>query len=196
MPAVLLTAFTGTAAFNISGKTLHSILKLPRSLKPPYQGLGNALDEMRATLSNADILIIDEISMVSKELFSYVHRRFQQIKGNKKPFGGMSVLAVGDFYQLPPLGRAKPLCVYEGSVLDLWKDQFQMVNLTQIMRQKDDLVFAELLNRIRVKQKTEELVTATKLCSTRLSPTSKTVHPMSCIYLPPTKRLMPTIVQP
>ena len=69
MPAVLLTAFTGTAAFNISGKTLHSILKLPRSLKPPYQGLGNALDEMRATLSNADILIIDEISTVLKELF-------------------------------------------------------------------------------------------------------------------------------
>ena len=88
MHAVLLTAFTGTAAFNISGKTLHSILKLPRSLKPPYQGVGNALDEMRATLSNADILIIDEISMVSKELFAYVHWRFQQIKGNKKPFGG------------------------------------------------------------------------------------------------------------
>ncbi|KAE8287246.1 hypothetical protein D5F01_LYC15215 [Larimichthys crocea] len=54
-PAVLLTAFTGTAAFNISGKTLHSMLKLPRSLKPPYQGLGNTLDEMRAMLSNAEI---------------------------------------------------------------------------------------------------------------------------------------------
>lgn len=50
-PAVLLSAFTGTAAFNISGKTLHSMLKLPRSLKPPYQGLGNALDEVRASLS-------------------------------------------------------------------------------------------------------------------------------------------------
>ncbi|KAG7465590.1 hypothetical protein JOB18_040958 [Solea senegalensis] len=44
-PTVLLTAFTGTAAFNILGKTLHSILKLPRNLKPPYQGLGNSLDE-------------------------------------------------------------------------------------------------------------------------------------------------------
>uniref|UniRef100_A0A8C4HPS9 ATP-dependent DNA helicase n=1 Tax=Dicentrarchus labrax TaxID=13489 RepID=A0A8C4HPS9_DICLA len=156
-PAVLLTAFTGTAAFNISGKTLHSMLKLPRSLKPPYQGLGNTLDEMRAILCNAEILIIDEISMVSKELFAYVHWRFQQIKGNKKPFGGMSVLAVGDFYQLPPLGKAKPLCVYEEGVLDVWKDNFQMVSLTQIMRQKDDLVFAELLNRLRVKRKTDAL---------------------------------------
>ena len=156
-PAVLLTAFTGTAAFNISGKTLHSILKLPRSLKPPYRGLGNALDEVRATLSNAEILIIDEISMVSKELFAYVHWRLQQIKGNKKPFGGMSVLAVGDFYQLPPIGKAKPLCVYEETEFDLWKDEFTMVNLTEIMRQKDDRAFAELLNRLRVKRREDPL---------------------------------------
>ncbi|KAK0133509.1 ATP-dependent DNA helicase PIF7 [Merluccius polli] len=156
-PAVLLTAFTGTAAYNISGKTLHSILKLPRSLKPPYQGLGNALDKVRAALSNAEIFIIDEISMVFKELFAYVHWRFQQIKGNRKPFGGMSVLAVGDFYQLPPLGRAKPLCVYEENEFDLWKDYFTMVNLTEIMRQKDDRAFAELLNRLRVKLKGDRL---------------------------------------
>ncbi|CAI5655046.1 unnamed protein product [Oreochromis niloticus] len=156
-PAVLLTAFTGTAAFNISGKTLHSLLKLPKSLKPPYQGLGNALDEVRASLSNAEILVIDEISMVSKDLFAYIHWRLQQIKGNKKPFGGMSILAVGDFYQLPSLGKAKPLCVYEDNVFDLWKDYFHMVNLTEIMRQKDDHSFAEVLNRIRVKQKTDSL---------------------------------------
>ena len=95
--------------------------------------------------------------MVSKELFAYVHWRFQQIRGNKKPFGGISVLAVGDFYQLPPVGRAKPLCVYEEEVLDLWKENFQMANLTEIMRQKDDRTFAEPLNRIRVKQKADSL---------------------------------------
>ncbi|KAM9771320.1 uncharacterized protein ACBT44_004414 isoform 1-T6 [Syngnathus typhle] len=62
---VVLAAFTGTAAFNISGTTLHCLLKLPRSLKPPYHGLGNKLDEVRAELSIAQILIIDEISMIS-----------------------------------------------------------------------------------------------------------------------------------
>ncbi len=45
-PTVLLTAFTGTAAFNISGTVLHCLLKLPRSLKPPFQGLGNKLDKV------------------------------------------------------------------------------------------------------------------------------------------------------
>ncbi|XP_053360312.1 ATP-dependent DNA helicase PIF1-like [Clarias gariepinus] len=157
VPTVLLTAFTGTAAFNISGKTLHSLLKLPRSLKPPYQGLGNTLDEVRAGLCNVEILIIDEVSMISKDLFAYVNWRFQQIKGSKKPFGGISCLAVGDFFQLPPLGKAKPLCVYEEDVLDFWKDNFQMVTLTEVMRQKEDLAFAELLNRLRVKQKTQAL---------------------------------------
>uniref|UniRef100_A0A8C1LAF7 ATP-dependent DNA helicase n=1 Tax=Cyprinus carpio TaxID=7962 RepID=A0A8C1LAF7_CYPCA len=161
-PTVLLTAFTGTAAFNISGKTLHCLLKLPRSLKPPYQGLGNSLDEMRADLSNARILIIDEISMVSKQLFAYVNWRLQQIKGNQKHFGGLSILAVGDFFQLPPLGRAKPLCVYEDHVLDFWKNHFQMITLTQIMRQRDDLAYAELLNRLRVKQKHAKLADADK----------------------------------
>ncbi|KAI5615363.1 hypothetical protein C0J50_10792, partial [Silurus asotus] len=104
-----------------------------------------------------EILIIDEVSMVSKDLFVYVNWRFQQIKGSKKPFGGISVLAVGDFYQLPPLRKKKPLCVYEGGVPDNWKDFFQIVNLTEIMRQKEDLAFAQLLNRIRVKPKHEAL---------------------------------------
>uniref|UniRef100_A0A667YQ84 ATP-dependent DNA helicase n=1 Tax=Myripristis murdjan TaxID=586833 RepID=A0A667YQ84_9TELE len=110
---------------------------------------------MRATLSNVEILIIDEVSMVSKRLFAYVNWRFQQIKGNKKPFGGISVLAVGDFYQLRPVGKAKPLCVYEEDEEDFWKEHFKMITLTEIMRQKEDLAFAHLLNRIRVKQKTE-----------------------------------------
>ncbi|XP_051734295.1 uncharacterized protein LOC127504021 [Ctenopharyngodon idella] len=157
VPTVLLSAFTGTAAFNISGKTLHSILKLPRNLKPPYQGLGNALDELRARLRDVEILIIDEVSMISKDLFAYINWRFQQIKGSKKPFGGISVLAVGDFYQLPPTGKVKPLCVYEEDVLDFWKDHFQMITLSEVMRQKEDLAFAQLLNRLRVKKKTEDL---------------------------------------
>ncbi|KAL6491535.1 hypothetical protein MHYP_G00018800 [Metynnis hypsauchen] len=155
---VLLTAFTGCASHNINGKTLHALLKLPRSLKPPYQGLGNTLDEMRANFSNVQIIIIiDEISMVSKPLFAYVNWRLQQIKGNDKPFGNVSIMAVGDFHQLPPLGKAKPLCVYEHHVLDFWRDHFKMITLTDVMRQKDDLAFAELLNRLRVKQKHEPL---------------------------------------
>lgn len=102
-PTVPLTAFTGPAAFNISGTTLHSLLKLPRSLIPPFQGLGKKLDEVRCELLNAEFVIIDEISMVSKPLFAYVDARLKQIKGSHRPCGGMSIIAVGDLYQLPPV---------------------------------------------------------------------------------------------
>uniref|UniRef100_A0A8C9X151 ATP-dependent DNA helicase n=1 Tax=Sander lucioperca TaxID=283035 RepID=A0A8C9X151_SANLU len=177
-PTVLLTAFTGTAAFNISGTTLHSLLKLPRSLKPPFQGLGNNLDEVRSELLNAEILIIDEVSMVSKPLFAYVDARLKQIKGSQRPFGGMSVIAVGDLFQLPPVRQSKALCVYDPCEIDLWQEHFQMITLTEIMRQKDDVAFAEMLNRIRVKEKSEELSEADRALCHRPSPNQNYVQLM------------------
>ncbi|XP_041863931.1 ATP-dependent DNA helicase PIF1-like isoform X1 [Melanotaenia boesemani] len=128
--------------------------------------------------------------MVSKQLFAYVDARLKQIKGNNRPFGGMSVLAVGDFYQLPPVRQSKPLCVHDPSEIDLWQEHFQMITLTEIMRQKDDVAFAEMLNRIRVKEKDEELsesdrelltqaITKPELCSTdvlHIFPTNKLVE--------------------
>lgn len=115
------------------------------------------MDEVRCELLNAEIIIIDEVSMVSKQLFAYVDVRLKQIKGSQKPFGGMSVIAVGDFYQLPPVRQATPLCVHNPSEIDLWQEHFQMITLTEIMRQKDDVPLAEMLNRIRVKEKFDKL---------------------------------------
>lgn len=115
------------------------------------------MDEIRCELFNAEILVIYEVSMVSKALFAYVDVRLKQIKGSHKPFGGMSVIAVGDFYQLPPVRQLKPLCVYDQREIDLLTEHFQMITLNEIMRQKDDLVFAEMLNRLRVKNKSDEL---------------------------------------
>lgn len=69
----------------------------------------------------------------------------------------MSVLAFGDFYQLPPV-KGKPLFIND-CYFDLWNDSFKLVNLTEIMRQKEDKQFAELLNRCRIKKKKEHLST-------------------------------------
>ena len=188
-PTVLLSSFTGTAAFNISGLTLHSLLKLPRSLKPPIQGLGNQLDELRSELFNAQIIIIDEISMVSKPLFAYVDARLKQIKGNQRAFGGMSVLAVGDFYQLPPVRQSKPLCVHDPADIDLWQEHFQMITLTEIMRQKDDVAFAEVLNRIRVKRKADELSQADRdLLSQAITEPARC--PTEVLHIFPTNKLV------
>ena len=68
----VLTFFTGTAEYKMSGNTLHSVLKLPTNLDPPYQGFGNSLDEVRIILSHVQITVIDAIS---KEVFAYVDLR-------------------------------------------------------------------------------------------------------------------------
>ncbi len=157
---VLLTAPTGTAAFNIGGSTIHSALKIPMRLKPQYEPLGEeCLNTLRSKLEEIDILIIDEISMVPSKLMCYIHGRLKQIKQVRDMeswFGNVSVLAVGDFYQLPPVGSHTLLS--PNNIIDPWNGTFVHVELTEIMRQKDDKSFAELLNRVRVSGKKESLL--------------------------------------
>ncbi|XP_030019009.1 uncharacterized protein LOC115439319 [Sphaeramia orbicularis] len=94
--------------------------------------------------------------MVDHNLLAYVHCRLRQIKqsGDFSPFGKVSVIAVGDFYQLPPV-KGRPLYTSQVGV-DLWCN-FSKVELTTVVRQKDS-VFAELLNRLRVHSKKTPLL--------------------------------------
>lgn len=165
--SVLLTAFTGTAAFNIGGNTIHHLFSLPKLMRLPYEPLGEqSLSEMRVQLADLKILVIDEISMVYKKLLYYVHERLVQIKKCKEPFGGVSVIAVGDFYQLPPVKQRKDERLYKDNALypiDYWVDHFQVVELDEIMRQREDIPFASALNSIRTRLVKEPMIEETKL---------------------------------
>ncbi|XP_062599362.1 uncharacterized protein LOC134260845 [Saccostrea cucullata] len=161
--SVLLAAFTGTAAFNIGGNTIHHLFSLPKYMPLPYEPLKEqTLNEMRVQLCDLQILVIDEISMVYKKLLYYVHERLVQIKKCKEPFGGVTVIAVGDFYQLPPVKQRKDERLYKDNALypvDYWVDFFKVVELTEIMRQREDIPFATTLNLLRtrvIKQALEE----------------------------------------
>ncbi|XP_063411592.1 uncharacterized protein LOC134694510 [Mytilus trossulus] len=160
--SVLLTAPTGTAAFNINGMTIHSCLSIFKSLSKDHATLSeDKLNTLRTKLDNLQVLIIDEISMVNKRLLYFVHERLRQIK--KKPesclFGGVSIIAVGDFYQLPPVKSKKSDKLYVNDPSNplnyLWNELFKVAVLDEIMRQKDDKTFAEMLNRLRIKKKHE-----------------------------------------
>ena len=160
---VLLTGPTGTSAFNIGGFTVHSALKIPRSAKKTYESLGNdSLNTLQTQLAGLEILIIDEISMVDRKVLAYIHGRMKQIKRIRTTdrdsyFGGVCILAVGDFYQLPPV-KGKPLCVPDFSYgHDMWNEVFKIVKLEEIMRQKEDHAFANLLNKLRTKAKAQSL---------------------------------------
>ena len=119
--------------------------------------------------------------MVGQRVFLYVSERLRQIKQSGTAlFGNTCVIAVGDFYQLPPV---KQKCLYDirlDNFFPLWSSNFLLVELNQIMRQKDDSNFSKLLNRLRVKKKTEHLLQADRSnnlesCKQHLVP-SDTLH--------------------
>ena len=106
-PRVLLLAPTGVASINIDGTTLHSAFGLP--CDGPFYPLNNkVLDSLRRKFSEVQLIIIDEISMVSKKVFLQIHQRLVQIFMVQELFAGKSMLVCGDLYQLPPV-RAVPI---------------------------------------------------------------------------------------
>ena len=156
---ILLCAYMGFAAFNISGQTICSAFH-----KKMYKGTNHLsadeLNTFRIKYRHLKVVIVDEISMVCNKMLSFIDIRLQQLTGSKAAFGGLSVIAVGDLYQLKPVNEFL-ICLdlKEGAsslARNLWKELFTMYELVDIMRQKDGLAFAQLLNRLRLNGMTEE----------------------------------------
>jgi hypothetical protein len=164
---ILLSAPTGTAAHNISGTTLHSAFLLPLGQVKSYNKLSDdKRNTLRAKAGKLQLLIIDEISMVGSNLFLHLHYRLSEIKSSNKLFGGVSVVVFGDLYQLPPV-KQHFIFIPSSDILanifrNLWS-HFQLIELSTVMRQKEDLNFAQLLNRIRTQNQSEEDIKILKL---------------------------------
>nr|XP_018914195.1 PREDICTED: uncharacterized protein LOC109042086 [Bemisia tabaci] len=152
---VLLCAFPGKVAHHIKGITLHTAFILPvTQFSGALPSLSNAtLSTLRCKLRDLRVIIVDEISLVGSRLLDQVDARLKQIFGTDLPFGGKSVLVLGDFNQLGPVGdkyifkgnSSNPYSLLVGN--PLW-DLFHSFELTEIMRQKDDAVFANALNNL------------------------------------------------
>ena len=102
-----------------------------------------------------DILVVDEVSMMSKRIFDILNNVGKRVrKCYDRPFGGLQVIFVGDFFQLPPVSTKEPL---EGEDLfcfesDDWLQIFPLENhivLNTVFRQ-DDLAFRKILKNIRL----------------------------------------------
>ncbi len=93
---------TAVSALNIGGQTIHSMFQIqPRDFIFPE--LLKLKSKTRNVLTGADLLIIDEISMVSPDLLDAMDILARQARRNNAPFGGLQVLAIGDLFQLPPV---------------------------------------------------------------------------------------------
>lgn len=155
-----LGAPTGLAALNIFGKTLHSIFRLPVSQGIIAKDFNNfASDQHVINYIRYQIkhLIIDEISMVRADYFDFIDRFMREVKGVDLPFGGVQMIIIGDFYQLPPVvvKEEVPQLRNEGygSAFVFSSAAFQdfkVVLLHEVLRQKGDPGFIELLDGARV----------------------------------------------
>lgn len=155
---VAVTAPTGIAAsaFNGGSTLFHRFSVTPLILKKFKRGdLIHPLRNEKAW-KGLDTLVIDEISMCDPHLFEYLDKQARQdLRCDSEPFGGVQVILVGDFFQLPPVlkdykhGDRK--FVFQTPV---WSRLFDVqrgavVILTRIYRQQGDKEFQEILNRMR-----------------------------------------------
>ena len=152
---------TGIAAVNIGGSTIHSFLCFaPGPMNE--ETIGTVSNKHRkALIRNAEIIVIDEISMVRGDLFWAIDHRLRQMATNgdkKKPFGGKQIILVGDFFQLPPVVKSEEeervLIETFGGIFAFQTKTWDMANfkcccLKTIHRQSNDALFLSILNHIR-----------------------------------------------
>ena len=104
-----ITASTGIAATHIGGMTIHSWSGIGIKTKLDKYGLNKIASNRRIAkrVQRSKILIIDEVSMLSPETLSMVDAVCREIKQSSEPFGGVQIVLVGDFFQLPPIVKTE-----------------------------------------------------------------------------------------
>jgi ATP-dependent DNA helicase PIF1 len=163
-----VTAMTGCASIllNCKAKTLHS-----------WAGIGLANGEteyfinkikknkfLKAIWRGTNILVVDEVSMLSLKLFEMLNSIGKAVRGNSKPFGGIQLIFSGDFFQLPPVGDysdpdTQRFCFESAE----WNNVFHpscQIQLIKIFRQTDE-VYSTILNQIRegkIKRKSNDIL--------------------------------------
>jgi len=150
---VVKTTPTGKATFNIKGSTRNAAFMIPAKRGFEYCSLdSDRLNTIRAKLNKLRVIFIDEISMVGSGMFNVLNLRLQQIMGTNEPFGGISLVTVEDLFQLEPVfdeWHGSSQSGYNEFATSIWTEYFTLFEVTEIMRQKDDKEFAQLLSRLR-----------------------------------------------
>jgi len=144
-----VVASTGAAAVLVGGCTFHSFFGLGILKGGVEKTVSRALKDKRLVdrILNTKEIIIDEISMIDPEAFYAAEQICRFVLDMKKPFGGLRIIAVGDFYQLPPIQKNKAsFWLFQTQA---WASlEFEIINLKKIMRTEDE-DFITALNYIR-----------------------------------------------
>jgi ATP-dependent DNA helicase PIF1 len=172
-----ITSTTGISAYNIGGITINSFLSIGTG-DAPIETLLKKIrvkKPIRERLVNAHIIVIDEISMMSAELFEKINTILQTLRKNKKPFGGIQIILTGDFLQLKSIFKSNDLNITPDTRLLIESPVFNniftnsIINLSQNFRQKDSS-YNDILTRIRKNTHTPQDISTLK---TKLLPQYK-----------------------
>jgi ATP-dependent DNA helicase PIF1 len=145
-----ITASTGVAATHIHGLTLHawSGIGITENFTPYEIDRIASKEPVAKRIQKTSVLIIDEISMLSGPILDAVDLICRQVRGNDQPFGGIQVVLVGDFFQLPPVagrGRTVPFA-FESNA---WRSLHVVTCYLTEQHRQDDGQFLSLLSAIR-----------------------------------------------
>ncbi len=145
-----IVAPTGIAASHLQGQTIHSFFSLGIRSEIDDYYIESLLEKkyLQTRFSKLKVLIVDEISMVSPEMFSSMDRILRAFKKNDAPFGGVQTILSGDFFQLPPISK-----VYKEKRFAWQSPSWRELQLKTCYLQKkfrqDDNVLISILDEIR-----------------------------------------------
>ncbi len=178
----VVVAPTGIAALNAGGVTIHSMFQLPFASFLPTLSNPPIVNEFlrfenrfslrkhfqmhknkQQVIRNMELLIVDEVSMLRADVLDAMDYMLQFIRKDKRPFGGVQVLFIGDLLQLPPVVKQeewevlkhyyKGMYFFQSEVIT--QNPLLYVELETIYRQTDKL-FISILNHLRENQLTSE----------------------------------------
>lgn len=144
-----ITASTGIAATHIGGVTIHSWSGIGIAQEMTDDEIYQLIDKPwhREKFSPAKVLIIDEISMLDGKTLDLVDRVLRKAKNKDVPFGGLQVILVGDFFQLPPVSKSNSaMFVFES---DAWRELTPKICVLHEQHRQEDMEFLEILTAMR-----------------------------------------------
>ena len=134
----------------------------------------------RKNWKKVDLLIVDEVSMMSEKLLNLLDLTAKKCRGNNLPFGGIQLIFSGDFFQLPPVGDdSEPETVnfcFESSLFNTLFPIENIINFDKIFRQKDP-IYSKILNQIRVGKISNKTISILNSCVNKKIPMDQTIKP-------------------
>ncbi|XP_065645833.1 uncharacterized protein LOC136076288 [Hydra vulgaris] len=149
-----ITASTGKAAHLLNGVTIHAFAGIETGVKSLDYYKRHMHPDIKKRWLETDVSIIDEISMINAQTFDLLHLIACEIKQcYDELFGGIQVIACGEFFQLPPVtGKF----VFKSKI---WQQNMtEVLVLTECFKQKEDAQFFGALNEIRFGQVSDQLL--------------------------------------